>query len=52
MSNPTADNEREQVLQDYRRKCRQHREVEETLKRLRLDTQVCDICIRLWLNLN
>lgn len=39
MSNPTADNEREQVLQDYRRKCRQHREVEETLKRLRLDTQ-------------
>ena len=39
----TAENERAQVLQQYRQKCRQHRETEEKLKRLRLDTQVCRI---------
>ena len=34
-----STSEHSQVLQQYRNKCRQHRETEDNLKRLRLDTQ-------------
>uniref|UniRef100_A0A7S2P0D1 AAA+ ATPase domain-containing protein n=1 Tax=Leptocylindrus danicus TaxID=163516 RepID=A0A7S2P0D1_9STRA len=39
MSDAAADNERAQVLQQYRLKCRKHGETEARLKRIRIDTQ-------------
>lgn len=44
MSDAAADNERAQVLQQYRLKCRKHGETEARLKRIRMDTQVCRFC--------